>query len=291
MFKGCITALVTPFKNGKIDYKALEKLFAYQINGGVDGIVLCGSTGEAATLTVDEKEDFIRTSLSIIKKRVPVIIGTTSNSTQAAIEYIQQAERLGGDGALIATPYYNKPTQEGIYRHFEAIRKHSKLPIILYNIPGRSAVNMTDQTIARIAKLKNVVGMKDSSCDLARPFSLQTYDLNDKFAMLSGEDITTVAFNASGGEGLISVSANVLPKQCSNVQALCAKGDYKTALREHQKLVPLHLGLFCETNPIPVKYALHLLGLISPEMRLPLVELQEESKTKIKSILKSLKLI
>ena len=291
MFKGCITALVTPFRKGKIDFKALEKLITWQIEQGINGLVLCGSTGEASTLTVDEKEEFIRTSLSIINKRVPAIIGTTSNATQTAIEYIKQAERLGSNGALIATAYYNKPTQEGIYRHFEAIRKQSKLPIVLYNIPGRSAVNMTDETIARIAKLKNIVGLKDSSCDLARPFSLQTYNLNSDFAMLSGEDITTVAFNASGGKGLISVSANIVPKQCAQIQALCAKGDYKSALKEHQKLVPLHLGLFCETNPIPLKYALHLLGFISAEMRLPLMELQNESKTRIKNILKSLKLL
>ncbi len=291
MFKGCITALVTPFKSGKIDYKALEKLISLQIKEGINGIVLCGSTGEAATISKDERKELIKAAKSIIKKRIPLIVGTGTNCTKTTIEYTQEAEELGANGALVVAPYYNKPTQEGIYQHFAAISKSTKLPVIIYNVPARTVININDQTIARLAKLKNICGVKDASGDLTRPLSLQIHTLNNKFTMLSGDDITAVAFNASGGHGVISVTSNALPKLCTRIQSLCTKGDYEAARKEHQKLVPIHLGLFCETNPVPIKYALHLLGLISPEMRLPLVELQEESKTKIKSILKSLKLI
>jgi len=291
MFKGCITALVTPFKNGKLDLKALEKLISWQIKEGINGIVLCGSTGESATVSQEERKELIKTSVSIIKKRIPLIVGTGTNYTKTTIEYTQEAEELGADGALVVAPYYNKPTQEGIYRHYEAISKNTKLPIIIYNNPARVVINISDQTIARIATLKNIRGVKDASGDLTRPLSLQTYPLNKKFIMLSGDDIIAVAFNVSGGQGLISIASNLLPKLCTKVQTLCADGNYEAAKIEHQKLVPFYLLLFCETNPAPIKYALHLLGFIAPEMRLPLVELQEESKTKIKSVLKSLKLI
>lgn len=291
MFTGCITALVTPFKKGKIDFKALEKLLNHQIKGGIDGIVLCGTTGESPTLSKDERKELIKTAASIIKKRTHLIVGTGSNCTQTAIMYTEEAEKLGAAGALVVAPYYNKPTQEGLYRHYEAISKSTKLPIILYNIPGRVVINMTDQTIARIAKLKNICGIKDATGDLSRPLSLQMQNLNNKFTMLSGDDITAVAFNAAGGHGVISVTSNLLPKACTKVQDLCSKGNFELAKKEHQKLVPLHLGLFCETNPAPIKYALSLLGFTTPEVRQPLVELQDESKAKVKGILKSLKII
>ena len=291
MFKGCITALVTPFKSGKVDYKALEKLISLQIKEGINGIVLCGSTGEAATISKDERKELIKAAKSIIKKRIPLIVGTGTNCTKTTIEYTQEAEELGANGALVVAPYYNKPTQEGIYQHFAAISKNTKLPVIIYNNPARVVINISDETISRISQFKNIYTIKDATGDLTRPLSLQTYPLSKKFTMLSGDDINAVSFNVSGGKGLISIASNLLPKLCTKIQTLCTKGDYEAAKIEHQKLVPFYLLLFCETNPVPIKYALHLLGIISPEVRLPLVELQEESKTKIKNILKSLKLI
>lgn len=290
LFSGLYTALITPFKNGKIDEQALEKLIEFQIKNGVDGIVPCGTTGESPTLTHDEHNLVIDICVNVVKKRVKIIAGTGSNSTSEAIMMTNHAKKVGVDACLIVAPYYNKPTQEGLYRHFKAINDECKIPLIVYNIPGRSVINISDETLAGLSKLENIVGIKDATGDLARVASLKLLVKND-FSLLSGEDATAVGFNAMGGNGVISVTSNIAPKLCADLQKACLEGDYKKAVSIQDKLTPLNSVMFCETNPIPVKYAASLMGFCTSEIRLPLVEPSNVSKEKIAKEMRSLGLI
>ena len=290
MFQGLFTALITPFKNGKIDEKSLEKLIEHQIKNGAEGIVPCGTTGESPTLTHEEHSKVIELCVEIAKKRIKVIAGTGSNSTLEAIEMTVDAEKLGADGALLVAPYYNKPTREGIFKHFEAINNATNLPLIIYNIPGRSVINISDEDIANLAKLKNIVGLKDATGDLARVATLKLLVEKD-FAILSGEDATALGFNAMGGCGVISVTGNIAPKLVSDLQKATLKGDFTEALKIQDQLTTLHSAMFCQTNPIPVKYAAHLMGFCESEIRLPLCEPSSEAKERIKKELKKLNLI
>ncbi len=289
MFYGLYTALITPFKNDKIDEQALEKLVEFQIANGADGIVPCGTTGESPTLSHEEHNLMIELCVKIANKRIKVIAGTGSNSTSEAIMMTNHAKKVGADGCLIVTPYYNKPTPEGVYQHFKALSA-CDIPLIVYNIPGRSVINISDENIARIAELKNIAGIKDATGDLARVANLRLL-VKKEFTLLSGEDATVVGFNAMGGHGVISVTANIAPKLCSDLQKATFKGDYKSALQLQDKLTNLHAAMFCETNPIPIKYAASLIGLCSAEIRLPLVTPSEAAKSRIEREMKKIGLI
>jgi 4-hydroxy-tetrahydrodipicolinate synthase len=290
MFSGLFTALVTPFKKGKIDEKAFQSFVDWQVKEGVHGVVPCGTTGESPTLTYEEHDRVIELCVEAVGGRAKVIAGTGSNSTDEAIRFTKHAKKAGADGALVVSPYYNKPTQEGLYRHYKAIAEAVNIPIIIYNIPGRSVINLTDETLARLSKLPNIVGVKDATGDLARVSTLRAA-AGKKFCQLSGEDMTAVSFNAQGGVGCISVTSNVMPKRCAEIQNATLKGDFKRALELHDTLVPLHQAMFCETNPTPVKYAVSLLGRCAPELRLPLVMPGAESQKRVREAMKALKLI
>lgn len=277
MFKGSYTALVTPFSNGAVDESALASIIEWQIAEGTHGLVPVGTTGESPTLDYDEHKRVVELTVEVAKKRVPVVAGTGSNSTAEAIELSQHAEKAGVDGLLIVTPYYNKPTQEGLYRHFKAINDAVGVPIIIYNIPGRSVVDMSVATMARLFELKNIAGVKDATANLAR-VSQQRAAMGPDFCQLSGEDATALGFMAHGGHGCISVASNVAPRLCAQFQNACLAGDYAKALALQDRLMPLHDCLFVETNPGPVKYAMSRLGLCSAEARLPMVPVSEETK-------------
>lgn len=290
MFTGLYTAIVTPFKNGAVDEAALIKLIEFQIAGGVDGIVPCGTTGESPTLSHDEHNQIVELCVKTAKGRVKVVAGTGSNSTDEAVAMTNHAKKVGADGCLVVAPYYNKPTPEGIYQHFNAINKCG-LPIILYNIPGRSVINISDANIARMAAdFENLIAIKDATGDLLRVATLRLL-IKKPFSYLSGEDGTAVGFNAMGGNGVISVTSNIAPKLCKDLQNACAKGDYKRALELQDLLTDLHEAMFCETNPIPVKYAASLMGLCSVENRLPLIEPAQSSKDRIAAQMKRVGLI
>ena len=290
MFSGLYTALITPFKNNKIDENALEKLIEFQIEGGASGIVPCGTTGESPTLDHDEHNTVIELAVKIAGKRIKVMAGTGSNSTSEAIMMSQHAQKVGADACLIVSPYYNKPTQQGIYQHFKAINDAVNIPLIIYNIPGRSVIDIKDETIADLAKLKNIAGIKDATGDLARVASLRL--LVDKdFSFLSGEDATAVGFNAMGGHGVISVTGNIAPKLVADLQKATSKNDYQTALKLQDKLTRLHKAMFCETSPIPVKYAASLMGLCESEIRLPLCPASDSAKSLVEKEMKNLGLI
>ncbi len=289
MFCRNYVAMITPFKNNKIDEKALEKIIEFQIAGGVDGIVPCGTTGESPTLSHQEHDLVVKLSVKIAAGRVKVMAGTGSNSTAEAIAMTNKAKEAGADGCLIVTPYYNKPMQEGIYQHFKALNECG-IPLVIYHIPSRSVVNIADETLVRIAELKNVVGIKDATGDLARIATLKLM-IKKEFSYLSGEDLTALGYNAMGGNGVISVTSNIAPKYVSDLQKYCLKGDYKKALEIQDKLTNLHMAMFCETNPIPVKYGASLLGLCSDEVRLPLTPPSETSKKRIKKEMQNLGLI
>ena len=290
MFSGLYTALITPFKNGKIDEIALEKLIEFQISGGASGIVPCGTTGESPTLDHDEHNRVIELTVEIVNKRIKVMAGTGSNSTSEAIMMTKHAESVGADAALIASPYYNKPTPQGIYQHYKAINDAVNIPLIIYNIPGRSVIDIKDDNIANLAKLKNIAGVKDATGDLARVASLRLL-VDDKFSFLSGEDATVVGFNAMGGHGVISVTGNIAPKLVSDLQKLTHQGNYKAAVDLQDKLTALHSALFCETSPIPVKYAASLMGLCEGELRLPLCEASDSAKARVKKEMQVLGLL
>jgi 4-hydroxy-tetrahydrodipicolinate synthase len=291
MFKGSITALITPFRNGEIDEAALARFVDWQISEGTHGLVPVGTTGESPTLDYDEHKRVIEITVETAKKRVPVIAGTGSNSTDEAIELSQFAEKAGVDGVLVVTPYYNKPTQEGLYQHFKAINDAIKIPIVIYNIPGRSVVDMSVATMARCFKeLKNVVGVKDATANLARP-SLQRGACGPEFCQLSGEDATALGFMAHGGSGCISVASNVAPRLCSEFQNACMAGDFKKALALQDRLMPLFDALFVESNPGPAKYAVSRLGMCTAEMRLPMVPVAESTKKVVDAVLGDLGLI
>ncbi len=289
MFKGVYTALITPFANGRVDERAFQQFVDWQIKEGIHGLVPCGTTGESPTLSHDEHNRVIDLCIEVARGKVPVVAGTGSNSTEEAIMTTLHAQKAGADGALLVAPYYNKPTQEGLFQHFKAIHDATDIPIIVYNIPGRSCVNITDDTLARLAALPRIVAVKDATGDLARVYTLRA--LAPNLQLLSGEDMTAVAFNVSGGQGCISVSSNIMPKQCAQVQEACFSGDYAKALALHDALVPLHSVMFCETSPAPVKFAASVLGRCTPELRLPLVQPSDENKKHIRQVLKNLHLL
>ncbi|MFT5703798.1 MAG: 4-hydroxy-tetrahydrodipicolinate synthase [Rickettsiales bacterium] len=290
LFSGLHTALITPFKNNQIDEDAFTKLIEFQIANGVSGIVPCGTTGESPTLTHKEHNLVIELAVKISNNRVKVIAGTGSNSTAEAIMTTLYAKEAGADACLVVAPYYNKPTGEGLYQHFKAINDNCDVPLIIYNIPGRSAVNISDEVLARLAKLKNIKGIKDATGDLARVASLKLL-VDDDFSILSGDDVATVGFNAMGGCGLISVTANIAPKLCSELQKATLGGDFKRALEIQDQLTSLNLAMFLETNPIPVKYAASLMGICEADIRLPLTPPSQMVKDKIESEMKKLGLI
>ena len=290
MFKGSITALITPFRDGKVDEKAFQSLVDWQIKEGTDALVPCGTTGESPTLSHDEHERVIDLCIQAAQGRVPVIAGAGSNSTEEAISLTRHAKKAGASAALHVVPYYNKPTQEGMYQHFKAINDAVDLPIIIYNIPGRVVVDMSVDTMARLAKLPNIVGVKDSTGDVARPVRTRLA-IGDKFAQLTGEDANTVGFLAMGGHGAISVTSNIAPGLCAKLHDAWAARDLDTVYAIRDRLAPLNDTLFCETNPAPVKYAASLLGRCSAELRLPMVELSEASKQKVQGAMRSAGLI
>lgn len=290
MFKGSITALITPFKNGALDEAALTRFVDWQIKEGTHALVPVGTTGESPTLDFDEHKRVIALTVEAAKKRVPVMAGTGSNSTEEAIELSQYAEKAGAEGVLVVTPYYNKPTQEGLYQHFKAINDAINIPIVIYNIPARSIVDMSVATMARCFALKNIIGVKDATANLARP-SQQRAAMGPEFCQLSGEDATALGFMAHGGVGCISVASNVAPRLCAEFQNACLAGDFKKALVLQDRLMPLHDVLFVETNPGPVKYAVSRLGLCTPEMRLPMVPISDDSKSAVDRVLEQLGLI
>jgi 4-hydroxy-tetrahydrodipicolinate synthase len=277
MFKGSFTALITPFRNGSLDEDAYQRFIEWQISEGTHGLVPAGTTGESPTLDYDEHKRVIELAVVTAKGRVPVIAGTGSNSTEEAIELTEYAAKVGADAVLIVTPYYNKPTQEGLYQHYKAINDAVDIPIVIYNIPGRSIVDMTVDTMTRCFALKNVVGVKDATANLARA-SQQRLAMGPEFNLLSGEDATCLGFMAHGGHGCISVVSNIAPRLCAEFQNACLAGDYATALTLQDRLMPLHDAMFCEANPGPVKYAASRLGLCEAEMRLPLVPISQSSQ-------------
>ena len=283
------TALITPFLQNKLDIDSFVKIIENQIANGIDGIVPCGTTGESPTLSADEHNLLIEVSVATAKNKIKVMAGTGSNSTAEAIEFTRHAKKVGADSCLVVAPYYNKPTPEGVYQHFSALNKLD-IPLIIYNIPGRSVINISDVLIAKLANLTNVVGIKDATGDLLRVATLRKL-INKDFLYLSGEDGTALGFNAMGGNGIISVTANIAPKLVANLQKATQNNNYPQALQIQDSLTNLHSAMFCETNPGPVKYACSLLGLCSPEIRLPLVLPTSESQQRIQQEMKNLNLI
>lgn len=290
MFKGSFPALVTPFKNGEVDWDTLKKLVEWHIAEGSNGIVPVGTTGESPTLSHDEHNEVVRVVVQTAAGRVPVIAGAGSNATAEGIELIRHAQANGADAALVVTPYYNKPTQRGMVAHFTAMHDACDLPIIIYNIPGRSVVDMSPETMGALAKLPRIVGVKDATGDLSR-VAKQRMTCGADFIQLSGEDATAVGFNAMGGVGCISVTANVAPKLCAEMQAATLAGDYAKALEYQDLLMPLHIAIFMEPGVAGAKYAMSKLGLCSPEVRLPLTELTDATKAAIEAAMQHAGLI
>ncbi|MDK9696466.1 MAG: 4-hydroxy-tetrahydrodipicolinate synthase [Siculibacillus sp.] len=283
MFKGSITALVTPFQNGRVDEKALQDFVAWQIAEGSNGVVPCGTTGESPTLSHAEHKRVVELVIEVAKGKVPVIAGAGSNNTAEAIDLARHAEKAGADGLLVVAPYYNKPSQEGLYRHFVAIDAAVGIPIIVYNIPPRSVVDISVETMDRMFRDgRNIKGVKDATGNLARP-ALQRMKSGPEFVQLSGEDGTALGFNAQGGVGCISVTANVAPRLCAEFQAAMAAGDYKKALEYQDRLMPLHRALFLEPNPAGPKYIASRLNKMSNELRLPLVEASEGVRAELEA--------
>ena len=293
MFKGSNVALITPFKNNKLDEDSYIKLINFHLENGTNGLVPAGTTGESPTLSHDEHQKVIQLCVSETKNKVPVIAGTGSNSTEEAISLSKHAEKSGADGILIVTPYYNKPTQEGLYQHYKSINDNCGLPIIIYNIPSRSVVDMSVDTMARLFELKNIVGVKDATGDLNR-VDQQKAKMGNEFIQLTGNDDNAFEFNKRGGVGAISVTANIAPKLCSEFQKFSksnSDNEFKEAQRLDQMLQPLHKALFIESNPSPVKYAAKLLGLCGDEVRLPLVRITTNSQEEVKKALSLAQLI
>jgi 4-hydroxy-tetrahydrodipicolinate synthase len=290
MFKGSMVAIVTPFRDGKVDERALGELIDWHIASGTDAIVPCGTTGEAATLTYEEHEHVVEFTIKRAAGRVPVIAGTGSNSTDETIMLTRHAKEAGADGALLITPYYNKPTQEGLYRHFKAVADDVDIPIVLYNVPGRTSVNMLPATVARCAQIGNIVAIKEATANLQQISEIIEL-CGEKIAVLSGDDFTVLPTLAIGGMGVISVSANCAPADMAALCDLYFAGDMDGAKKMHYKLQPLNQAMFFETNPIPVKTALGMMGRIAPEMRLPLCPMSEPNKEKLSRVLKEYGLI
>jgi 4-hydroxy-tetrahydrodipicolinate synthase len=280
--KGSLTALITPFKNGKVDEQGFQKFVEWQIEEGIDGLVPVGTTGESPTLSHPEHKRVVELCIEAARKRVPVIAGTGSNSTDEAIDLTQHAQKAGADAALIVLPYYNRPTPEGQYLHYKAIHDATDIPIIIYNVPPRSAVDMSVDTMARLAKLPRIVGVKDATADLARPIRTKLA-IDKEFCMLSGEDGTALPFLAQGGIGCISVTSNVAPRLTAEMHKAWREGDLKHAMKLNERLMPVNDALFCETSPGPVKYAASLLGRSSDEVRLPLAPISDASREKVRA--------
>ena len=293
MFKGSNVALVTPFKDNKLDEETYIKLIHFHIENGTNGLVPAGTTGESPTLSHQEHDKVIESCVKESNQKLPVFAGTGSNSTEEAISLTRHAEKIGANGALIVTPYYNKPTQEGLYQHYKAINDKCGIPIIIYNIPGRSVIDMSVDTMARLFELKNIAGVKDATGDLNR-LDQTIKKLGPDFIQLTGEDGLAFEFNKRGGVGIISVTANIAPKLCSEMQKF-SKSDSDNEIKEAERidslLQPVHKSLFAESNPAPVKYAAKLLGLCDDAVRLPLVKIMDETKLKVKNSLVSAKLI
>ena len=293
MFKGSNVAIVTPFKNNKLDEEAYLKLINFHLENGTNGLVPAGTTGESPTLSHDEHEKVIELCIKEAKGKVPVIAGTGSNSTEEAVALTKHAEKMGADGALVVTPYYNKPTQEGLYQHYKQINDNTALPIIIYNIPSRCVIDMTVDTMARLFELKNIAGVKDATGDLNR-LDETIKKLGNEFIQLTGEDGLALQFNKRGGVGVISVTANIAPKLCSEMQKFSkskSDNEIKEAERIDKILQPVHKSLFIESNPAPVKYAAKLLGLCSDEIRLPLVKISKQTEEEVEKALKSAELL
>jgi len=290
MFKGSIPAVITPFIDDEVDYDSLAKILNFSIDNGSNGLVPCGTTGESPTLSHEEHKKIIEETIRIVDKRVPVIAGTGSNNTLEAVEFTAHAENSGADAALIVTPYYNKPTQSGMYEHFKIIADKTNIPIIIYNIPGRSIVDMTIETMIELSKIKKIIGVKDATNDLFRPLITRKKMQND-FCYLSGEDGTALAYLAQGGHGCISVTANVAPKLCSELHSAWQDGNISKAQEINLKLSSLHNALFVESSPGPVKYAASLLGLCNKKTRLPLSEIKDDTKILVKNCLEELQLL
>src|ERR1044072_4286752 len=280
-FRGSFTALVTPFKNGSLDEKAYRDIVSWQIQEGTNGLVPVGTTGESPTLSHEEHKQAVEWCIDEADGRVPVIAGSGSNSTAEAVELSRHAEKAGADAVLIVTPYYNKPTQEGMYQHFKAINDAIGIPIIIYNIPPRSVIDMSVDTMKRLFELKNIAGVKDATANMTRT-SQQRAALGPDFNQLSGEDITALGFNAHGGHGCISVQSNVAPRLCSEFQSACPRGDYATALTLQDKLAPLHINLFVEPSPAQFKYGMSLIGREENLLRLPMVPATEKAQVAVR---------
>ena len=290
MFEGSFVAIVTPFKNGEVDASALRELIEFHIVNGTNGIVPCGTTGESATLNHAEHEEVIRISVETCKGRIPVLAGTGSNATQEAIELTLRAQKIGADGALLITPYYNKPTQEGLFQHFSAVAKETDIPIILYNVPSRTSINMLPSTVARLSSVNNIVGIKEASGSLVQVSEIIDLCGSD-FEVISGEDPLTWPILAIGGKGVISVTANLVPNKFAKLVDAARTGDVETAKALHYELLKLNDIMFVETNPIPVKSALALMDRIQNEFRAPLCPPSEESLSQLKAVLKAYALI
>ncbi len=290
MFKGAIVAIVTPFKDGKVDEEALRQLIEFQIANGTDGIVPCGTTGESTTLSHEEHDKVIEITIDAVKKRVPVIAGTGSNSTAEALRLTQHAYKAGADGALIVCPYYNRPTQEGLYQHFKMVAESVPIPIVPYNIPGRTGVNLLPPMVAKLAKIKNIVGIKEASGSI-KQMSDVIEMCPDNFAVLSGDDNFTLPLLAMGGAGVISVISNVTPADMAGLVDAFAAGDLSKAKLLHHKMAPLMEALFVEVNPIPVKAALAMMGKIKEEYRLPLCKMADINREKLKKAMADYALI
>ncbi|MCL5022064.1 MAG: 4-hydroxy-tetrahydrodipicolinate synthase [Nitrospirae bacterium] len=290
MFSGSIVAIVTPFKGGKVDEKALENLVEWHIASGTDAVVPCGTTGESATLEYDEHYRVIELVIRTADKRIPVIAGTGANSTDETIMMTKKAKKLGADGALLVAPYYNKPTQEGLYRHYKAVAEAVKMPLVLYNVPGRTAVNILPPTVARLAEIENIVAIKEATGDMKQVSEVIRL-CGDRITVISGDDFTTLPLLALGGKGVISVTANIAPREVSDMCRLWNEGKYEESRALHYKLEPLNQAMFIETNPIPAKTALALMGKIREEFRLPLCEMSDANKEKLKKTMKGFGLI
>lgn len=290
MFSGSLVAIVTPFRQGAFDEQSYGELIEFQIANGTHGIVPCGTTGESATLSHAEHERVVALTVEIVNRRVPVIAGTGSNATDEAIAFTKHAKHVGADGALLITPYYNKPTQEGLYQHYAAVAQAVDLPLILYNIQGRTSINMTPETIARTAQLPNVVGIKEGSGSLGQVSEI-IHQCGEAFTILSGDDPLTVPMMALGAKGVITVTANVAPKEMANMVNAALAGNFAEARASHFKLAPLFKALFYETNPIPVKEALAMMNKIDPDIRLPLTRLSSDNRDRLGRVMQEVGVI
>lgn len=290
MFRGSIVAIVTPFNDGRFDEEAFSKLIEWHISKGTNAIVPCGTTGESATLDYEEHYRVIEVAVKTVNKRIPVIAGTGANSTDESIMITKKAKELGADAALLVAPYYNKPTQEGLYRHYKSVAEAVDIPIVLYNVPGRTAVNILPTTVARLAEIDNIVAIKEATGDMKQVSEIIRL-CGDKITVLSGDDFTTLTLLTLGGKGVISVTANIVPHEVSEMCRLWEEGNIEEARRLHYKLEPLNQAMFIETNPIPVKTALAMMGKIKEEFRLPLCEMSGANKERLRTILADFGLI